>query len=281
MYPTAWGMELATLPPSSAAAATAPQRGPHRAPDAEDELSEASSSSGYGVAIRESVILPAALQGGSFPVAHDCRFLACARGLGALGLAASAALLGYGLRRLFLGSRGLLVLAQCLLLAVVLALASAACWLRLGAPLSLDLDRLGDLRAGGVWILSLRRRARQAVRCPVRDLSLFFETFGWCDRLERAGARRCGFPTASGGTVHLCFCRGGGGAGGAERRDLVLSASLRDPRTFFTKLRDIMAETAHPLLESTGLYVAEWSDGVAVKAATAGDADRGCASTFG
>lgn len=264
-------MELAARPPSlwSSASAVAPQRGPHRAPD-QDELSEASSSSsGYGVAIGESVILPAALQGGSFPVAHDCRFLACARGLGTLGLAASAALLGYGVRRLFLGSRGLLVLTQCLLLAMVLALASA-CWLRLGAPLSLDLDRLGDLRAGGVWILSLRRRAREAVRCPVRDLGLFLETFGWCERLERAGASRCGFPTASGGTVHLCFCRGGGGA---ERRDLVLSASLRDPRAFFMKLRDIMAETAHPLLESTGLYVAEWSNGIAVKAATASDTD--------
>lgn len=186
MYPASWGMELAARPPSlwSSASAVAPQRGPHRAPD-QDELSEASSSSsGYGVAIGESVILPAALQGGSFPVAHDCRFLACARGLGTLGLAASAALLGYGVRRLFLGSRGLLVLTQCLLLAMVLALASAACWLRLGAPLSLDLDRLGDLRAGGVWILSLRRRAREAVRCPVRDLGLFLETFGWCERRE-------------------------------------------------------------------------------------------------
>lgn len=192
--------------------------------------------------------------GSRFAVMHDGLYVTLFRVLGILGLGLSAFLLGIAVQRIASDGISAMQLAALALACVALPFALAI-WLRVRSPLALDLDCLGDLRAGGVWILSLRRRSCEAIRCPVQDLSTFLETFGWCGGLgATGGAERYGFATAKGGTVHLCFKRSG------NQRDIVVSASLRDPHAFFAKLRDVMAATSHPLYSMTALYVAEWDN---------------------
>lgn len=194
--------------------------------------------------------------GSRFVVAQDGLYVTLARFLGFLGFGLTAFLLGVAGQRI--AKDGVRTMESAMLaLACVAFPVALAIWMRVRQPFALDLDRLGDLRAGGVWILSLRRHSCEGIRCPIKDLSTFLETFGWCGGLGATGgpgAERYGFATAKGGTVHLCFKRGG------NQRDIVVSASLRDPHAFFSKLRDVMAETSHPLYSMTALYVAEWDN---------------------
>lgn len=217
------------------------------------------SSSPRSIVLGESVVIPGPTEEEIFPVQHSCQFVLMVRSVSTVLAGCSLALLAWTLRRLIVDGMSFKMFATLFGLGVILGLVATAVALRVNAPLSLDLDRTGDLRTGGMWVLSLRRVHRQAVRCPVQDLSLYVETFGWCSKGtgKRPGARTCGFATSEAGTVHLSFATAGG------HRELVMSASLEDPLAFFTKLRDVMAETSHPLSDTVALYVAEWSAGPA------------------
>lgn len=136
---------------------------------------------------------------------------------------------------------------------LLLTLVALALGLRIGAPTSLYINRLN-----GSWCLSLHRRGLVPVVRELADLEAFLESFGYdtCFRLKLPLLmKKAGYTTARSGTARFFFTRS---AEGSQVAVLALSCSLQDPLAFFTKLRDVMRATRHPLTAIAVDYVDEW-----------------------
>lgn len=129
---------------------------------------------------------------------------------------------------------------------LLLLLLSLALLLRFHAPKSMHI-----LRVEGAWCVSLQRRGASPKIRPLEDLEAFVESFGYLSRC-RLCERGAGFTTCSAGTVHLFFGESSAGP------HFSMAASLHNPLAFFTKLRDVLIVTSHPLAVIAEEYVADW-----------------------
>lgn len=157
------------------------------------------------------------------------------------------------------------------LLAVVFLVLAYNMFRFYGAPVGLDVYRVNTGAAGaGGWVLTLRRRLQSSERRSLQDLNLYLETFSMFPLMETNASKcifscpplfkasRAGFTTAKSGCVHLYF----GSHPESDEPEIQFSISLQDPRAFFIKLHEMMAEISHPLASTTAEYVAGWDHNV-------------------